>query len=88
MEELASPGDVAPLQVDLSAIARFDVEVDVVVVGSGYAGSVAAIEAHDKGARVLLAEKMQDPGGISVLAGGAWRFAYNAEDLRLSESDE
>ena len=56
-----------------------DVEVDVVVVGFGYAGAVAAIEAHDLGARVLLAEKMPDPGGISILAGGAWRFARNAD---------
>lgn len=66
------------LRVDLSEIRGFDVEVDVVVAGFGYAGAVAAIEAHDAGMRVLLAEKMPDPGGISILAGGAWRFAYDA----------
>src|SRR5690242_8562388 len=67
------------LRVDLSELTKFDVEVDVVVVGFGYAGAVAAIEAHDAGASVLLAEKMPDPGGISILAGGAWRFAYDAD---------
>ena len=34
----------------------------------------------NSGARVLLAEKMpSNPGGISILAGGAWRFARNAD---------
>lgn len=69
------PRKDAPLRVDVSEIAKFDVEVDVVVVGFGYSGSIAAIEAHDAGAKVLLAEKMPDPGGISILAGGAWRYA-------------
>ncbi|HUZ72797.1 MAG TPA: FAD-dependent oxidoreductase [Stellaceae bacterium] len=68
-----------PLRVDVSEIGTFDVEVDVVVAGFGYAGAVAAIEAHDAGMRVLLAEKMPDPGGISILAGGAWRFAHDAD---------
>ena len=37
---------------------------DVVVVGYGYAGAVAALEAHDAGANVLLIEKMPDPGAF------------------------
>ena len=44
----------------------WDEAADVVVVGYGYAGAVAAIEAHDAGADVLLIEKMPDPGGISI----------------------
>jgi succinate dehydrogenase/fumarate reductase flavoprotein subunit len=51
---------------------------DVVVVGFGYAGGVAAIEAHDAGARVLLLEKMPDPGGISVCSAGGVRIAFDA----------
>jgi succinate dehydrogenase/fumarate reductase flavoprotein subunit len=35
----------------------WDEEADVVVVGSGFAGSAAAIAAHDAGANVLLIEK-------------------------------
>ncbi|HUZ72428.1 MAG TPA: FAD-dependent oxidoreductase [Stellaceae bacterium] len=64
---------------DLAEVGGFNLEVDVVVAGFGYAGAVAAIEAHDAGARVLLVEKMPDPGGISILAGGAWRYAYDAD---------
>jgi len=35
----------------------WDEEADVVVVGYGFAGSAAAIAAHDAGATVLLLEK-------------------------------
>ena len=58
---------------------NWDDEFDVVVVGYGYAGAVAAIEAHDAGCTVLLAEKMPDPGGISVCSGGNVRVADDAE---------
>jgi len=50
---------------------QFDEEFDVVVVGFGFAGGVSAIEAHDAGAKVLLIEKMPDPGGISICSHGA-----------------
>ncbi len=46
---------------------------DVIVVGFGYAGAVAAIAAHDAGAHVLLLEKRDDPGGISVCSAGGIR---------------
>lgn len=49
----------------------FDDVFDVVVVGFGFAGGVTAIEAHDSGARVLIVEKMPDPGGISICSHGA-----------------
>ena len=45
---------------------RFDEVFDVVVVGYGFGGAVAALSAHDCGAEVLLAEKMPNPGGISI----------------------
>src|SRR6185437_312972 len=57
----------------------WDDEADVVIVGHGYAGAVAAIEAHDCGADVLIVEKMPDPGGISITAGGYVRFVEDAE---------
>ena len=52
---------------------------DVIVVGFGLAGAITAIEAHDAGAKVLLVEKDQAPGGISVCAGGGARIVDNAE---------
>lgn len=54
-------------------------EVDVVVVGYGLSGAVAAIEAHDAGARVLILEKGEYPGGLSILAGGAVTCAHDVE---------
>ena len=46
---------------------------DVIVVGFGFAGGVAAIAAHDAGAKVLLIEKQPDPGGISICSAGGVR---------------
>ena len=57
---------------------HWDDSFDVVVVGYGYAGAVAAIEAHDAGSSVLLLEKMPDPGGISICSGGNVRTADDA----------
>lgn len=50
---------------------KWDRKTDVVIVGTGYAGLAAAIEAHDAGAQVLLIEKSQVIGGNSVIASGA-----------------
>jgi glycine/D-amino acid oxidase-like deaminating enzyme len=53
---------------------------DVIVVGFGYAGGVAAIAAHDAGARVLLIEKQPEPGGISVCSAGGVRCSDRPDD--------
>ena len=58
-----------------SNVTSHDEAFDVVVVGYGFAGAVAAIQAADDGASVLLLEKMADPGGISICAGGGLRIA-------------
>lgn len=52
---------------------------DVVVVGFGLAGAIAAIEAHDRGASVIILEKQTMPGGISICAGGGARIADDAD---------
>ncbi len=57
-----------------------DDNYDVVVVGFGLAGAIAAIEAHDAGAKVLLIEKEPIPGGISICAGGGARIADDAAE--------
>jgi len=57
----------------------FDETFDVVVVGFGFAGATAAIEAHDNGLKVLLLEKLDAPGGISATSGGGFRTARDFE---------
>src|SRR5688572_23145498 len=58
---------------------QFDETYDVVVVGSGLAGGIAAITAADAGARVLLIEKSEVPGGLSICSYGAVRSARDLE---------
>lgn len=60
--------------------ASFDESFDVVVIGFGFAGAVAAISAADAGASVLLAEKEPTPGGISICSYGAIRCAHSFAD--------
>lgn len=54
-------------------------QYDLVVVGYGFAGGAAAIAAADAGLRVLLLEKMPDPGGISITAGGGIRVCDDSD---------
>ena len=49
--------------------------VDVVVLGAGMAGHVAALAAAEAGASVLLLEKGPSYGGTSALSGGGMVFA-------------
>ncbi len=56
---------------------KWDEEADVVVVGTGFAGLGAAIEARDAGASVLLIDKENRYGGNSVLAGGSMQYPAN-----------
>lgn len=62
-----------------ASLQHWDLEADIVVVGWGLAGGVAAIEAHDVGASVILLEKMPEDGGISRIAGGGARVATDWE---------
>ncbi|GIU04989.1 flavocytochrome c [Shewanella sp. c952] len=55
--------------------ARFDEIVDVIVVGSGFAGMSAAIQAKEAGASVMIVEKMPVFGGNSTINGGAMAVA-------------
>lgn len=58
----------------------FDEEFDVVVVGFGYAGGTAAMEAAKAGAKVLLIEKSSVPGGVSICSYGAVRSAKDRDE--------
>ena len=64
---------------DVTNKAEFDEVFDVIVIGYGFAGALTAITAADSGAKVLLAEKAEHPGGISICSGGAMRGARDPE---------
>ncbi|MDP2852719.1 MAG: flavocytochrome c [Smithellaceae bacterium] len=49
---------------------KWDDTYDVVVIGSGFAGLAAAIEAKNAGANVLVIDKMVLHGGNSIINGG------------------
>lgn len=49
---------------------RWDMEVDVIAVGSGLGGLTSAIVAHDRGAQVLVLDKAAMLGGIGGLSVG------------------
>ncbi len=59
-----------PATVDLSEVAEWSDDVDVVVIGFGIAGGCAAVSAAAAGARVLVLERGAVAGGTTALAGG------------------
>lgn len=61
-------------------MAHWDRVTDIVVVGFGAAGAVAAIEAHDAGAKAVILEKMADPGGLSAISAGGIRVCFDVEE--------
>lgn len=62
-----------------ASAAEFDESYDVIVVGFGLAGAIAALTAHQAGARTLLIEKSAVPGGLSICSYGAVRSAHDPE---------
>lgn len=48
------------------------IETDILVVGSGIAGVMAALSAAQHGCRVLLTSKVSIKSGNSIFAGGGW----------------
>ncbi len=56
--------------------------VDVIVVGGGHAALVAALTAHEAGAKVLVLEAApkDQRGGNSRFSGGIFRFAHGGLD--------
>lgn len=57
---------------------RWDREVDIVVVGTGAAGSSAALFAHEDGAEVLVLEKARRYGGTTEKSGGIFHTPNNS----------
>lgn len=59
------------------ALAHWDEEVDVLVAGTGAAGSSAALFAHEAGAHVLMVEKGPAHGGTTQKSGGQFWIPNN-----------
>jgi succinate dehydrogenase/fumarate reductase flavoprotein subunit len=70
----AVAGVLTPEMAGAAAPARWNREVDVVIVGTGHAGLAAAITAADAGAKVLILEKLkkEHEGGNSKVSGNMW----------------
>lgn len=65
----------------------FDLEVDLVAVGSGLGGLSAAIAAHDLGAECVVLEKAGKLGGLSGFGGGEVFVPANKPMLELGLED-
>jgi hypothetical protein len=65
----------------IEQVVKWEKEVDVVIVGYGLTGAVAAATAHDAGAKVLILEKMPKgrEGGASRIQGNNIYLAKNKD---------
>jgi urocanate reductase len=79
---------VSPAHAAAGVPDKWDQETDVLVVGSGYAGLCAAIEAADAGAKVLIIEKGALPGGNSILCAGNALFCATHIQKALGVEDK
>lgn len=66
---------------------KWDESWDVVVVGSGFAGSAALCEAIDMGVKTLMIEKMPVLGGNSAINGGAFAIVGSPHQKRKNVED-
>ena len=68
----------------------WDLEVDVISIGSGFGGVCAAIAAHDLGARCVILEKAPRLGGLSGYGGGEVFVPNNHKmrELGIDDSEE
>ncbi|MCE5329546.1 FAD-dependent oxidoreductase [bacterium] len=57
---------------------KWDYEADVVVVGTGAAGSSAALFSYEKGAKVIMVEKRGRYGGTTEKSGGVFWIPNNS----------
>jgi len=58
---------------------NWDKETEVLIIGFGGAGAVAAITAHDEGAEVMITEKMSKGGGNTNIALGGFLNLKNLD---------
>jgi len=66
---------------------RWDIEADLVAIGSSSGGLVAAITGHDLGLSTVLLEKADTLGGGTALSAGIIWIPYNHQMLEIGLSD-
>ncbi|UCD08230.1 MAG: flavocytochrome c [Dehalococcoidales bacterium] len=66
---------------------RWDEMTDVLIIGSGFAGLAAALEAANTGASVVVLEKMKAAGGNSIISDGGIAAAGTAMQKTRGISD-
>jgi flavocytochrome c len=73
---------------DKKAPRKWDEEADVIIVGSGFAGLAAAIEAKKAGCSVIILEKMMGYGGNSTISDGVVAAAGTQfqADLKIADT--
>ena len=67
--------------------AQWDMEADVVSIGSGIGGLSAAITAHENGASALVLERTEQVGGVTALSMGEVWVAGNHHAAELGIED-
>src|SRR4051812_45313247 len=67
--------------------AKWDLEADLVSIGSGVGGLAAAITAHDHCASALVLERSDQVGGVTALSMGEVWVAGNHHELALGIQD-
>lgn len=82
-----APFDVAPAASENTERTEETLECDVVVVGAGGAGLTAAAQAAEKGASVIIVEKMPIVGGNSLKATGGMNAAGTDYQAALGITD-
>jgi hypothetical protein len=75
---IASTSEVRAAEVPGAGEAVISVDVDVLVVGGGTAGAIAAIQAGRAGAKVLLVERGSQLGGTMTTGGVAFPGLFDA----------
>ena len=68
---------IKEMNIDLD---RIDYDVDVLIIGGGGAGSSAAIEAHEKGANVMIVTKLRIGDANTMMAEGGIQAADKPND--------
>jgi flavocytochrome c len=81
---LSSTANAEPLKSE--KVKKWDDTADVLIVGSGFAGLSAAIEAKNVGAKVMIIDKMPVAGGNSIINGGD--FAAAGSKMQKAEGIE
>src|SRR4029077_17791793 len=67
--------------------AKWDLEADVVSIGSGIGGLGGAVTAHDHGVRALILERSGQVGGVTALSMGEVWVAGNHHAVALGIKD-